>query len=265
MKTTLLAVFTLLSSAAVSFALEGRSSHGHVHPASHNKAARHYGRDTKKIKRGGPSKTARCAAQASIASVSSVSVASVSAASVASVSSVSALSAWSAASVASVAATHTTPPPPAPTDDDSGNNDNNNNNSGSGSGNSGSGSGSGSGGDTYTGGDGTFYSTGLNACGTVDQDSDFIAAAAHGMFETFPGNNGNSNENPICGKMVTVHYQGKTVQVKITDLCAGCDIATSLDFSPSAFDVLADPSVGRIHGITWSFDDGSVNPNVQNP
>lgn len=44
--------------------------------------------------------------------------------------------------------------------------------------------GSGSGG-TYSG-DGTFYDTGLGACGITNNDNDFIAAIGHGGFDSFP-------------------------------------------------------------------------------
>lgn len=44
--------------------------------------------------------------------------------------------------------------------------------------------------------------------------------------------------------------QGKSVEVTVTDRCTGC-AETDLDFSPSAFDQLADETVGRISGMTW--------------
>ena len=37
---------------------------------------------------------------------------------------------------------------------------------------------------------------------------------------------------------------GQTVTVTVTDRCVGCS-KFDLDFSPAAFDVLADPSLGR--------------------
>jgi hypothetical protein len=43
--------------------------------------------------------------------------------------------------------------------------------------------------------------------------------------------------------------QGKTVDVKLTDRCEGCAYG-DLDFSPHAFNQLADPSEGRITGIS---------------
>ncbi|KAG8972784.1 hypothetical protein FRB90_010140, partial [Tulasnella sp. 427] len=121
--------------------------------------------------------------------------------------------------------------------DDSNDDDNDDDNSGSGK--------------TYTG-DGTFYSTGLNACGTYDKDSDFIAAASHALFDSFPGANGNSNENPICNKRVRACRQGQCCTVRITDRCAGCSWG-DLDFSPSAFKQMASFDVGRFHDLEWEF------------
>jgi hypothetical protein len=104
-------------------------------------------------------------------------------------------------------------------------------------------------------GQGTFYATGLGACGITNTDTDHIAAVSHLLFDNFPGYNGvNPNDNPLCGKTVTATYQGKSVVVSLTDRCTGCAL-TDLDFSPSAFDILADPSVGRISGMTWVWND----------
>ncbi|KAF8349996.1 hypothetical protein F5887DRAFT_914015 [Amanita rubescens] len=69
---------------------------------------------------------------------------------------------------------------------------------------------------------------------------------------TFYSSGGDPNANPICGRKVKVTYQGKTVTVTITDRCTGCAL-TSLDFSPAAFDTLADPSVGRLYDIQWEW------------
>lgn len=103
-------------------------------------------------------------------------------------------------------------------------------------------------------GQGTFYATGLGSCGITNKDTDYIAAASHLLYDTYPGYSGvNPNNNPLCGKSVTAHYQGKSVTVTITDRCTGCAI-TDLDFSPSAFAQLADFSVGRISGMTWTWN-----------
>ncbi|GJE95742.1 RlpA-like double-psi beta-barrel-protein domain-containing protein-containing protein [Phanerochaete sordida] len=102
-------------------------------------------------------------------------------------------------------------------------------------------------------GDGTFFDTGLGACGETNTDADLIAAVGHVLFDTFPGFNGaNPNANPVCGKTITAKANGKSVTVKVVDRCVGCS-EFDLDFSPAAFQQLADESAGRI-AITWSFD-----------
>jgi hypothetical protein len=131
--------------------------------------------------------------------------------------------------------TPTPSPSPTPTPSDSGNGSNNS---------------GGGGGQTYNG-QGTFYSTGLGACGIVNNDGQDIAAVSHEFFDTFAGYDGvNPNNNPMCGKMAVVTYEGKTVIVALTDRCEGCAYG-DLDFSPHAFNQIADPSLGRINGISW--------------
>ncbi|KAJ4485251.1 barwin-like endoglucanase [Lentinula aciculospora] len=102
-------------------------------------------------------------------------------------------------------------------------------------------------------GDGTFYAPGMGACGITNSATDLIAAMAYATFDSYPGATANPNTNPICNKKVIANYQGKSVTVTITDRCAGCAGEFDLDFSPAAFDRLADESVGRIHGMTWDY------------
>lgn len=113
-----------------------------------------------------------------------------------------------------------------------------NNNGGSGSSSSGSKS-----------GDGTYYDTGLGACGITSTDSDYIVAISHVLFDA--QGVANPNNNPLCGKKINAHYGGKSVTVTVVDRCPGCEEG-SLDFSPSAFNQLADFDLGRIP-ITWDF------------
>ncbi|KAF9569646.1 hypothetical protein CPC08DRAFT_623339 [Agrocybe pediades] len=104
-------------------------------------------------------------------------------------------------------------------------------------------------------GQGTFYATGLGACGITNKDTDHIAAVSHLLFDAFPGYaGGNPNNNPICGRTVTATYKGKSTVVALTDRCEGCKI-TDLDFSPSAFADLADFALGRLDGVTWVWND----------
>ncbi|KAJ8456703.1 hypothetical protein ONZ51_g11962 [Trametes cubensis] len=123
-------------------------------------------------------------------------------------------------------------------------------------GSSGGGSGSSGGPSWLTGtqsGDGTYYATGLGACGIVNHDTDYIAAVSHLLFDNYPGYNGvNPNNNPVCNRQIKANYQGKSVTITVTDRCTGCAV-TDLDFSPSAFSQLADFAVGRLHGMTWEW------------
>ncbi|KAF9452700.1 hypothetical protein P691DRAFT_660372 [Macrolepiota fuliginosa MF-IS2] len=99
----------------------------------------------------------------------------------------------------------------------------------------------------------TTSSPGLGACGITNHDTDHIAAVSHLLFDAFPGYNGaNPNQNPICGRKITASYKGKSVTVAITDRCEGCALL-DLDFSPSAFDQIADPSIGRLDDVTWTW------------
>ncbi|KAG7191668.1 uncharacterized protein KQ657_002939 [Scheffersomyces spartinae] len=99
-------------------------------------------------------------------------------------------------------------------------------------------------------GQGTFYDTGLGACGWTSTDSDYIVAID---IKTYNAHNvdSNPNHNSLCGKMIRAFYQGKSVDVKVVDACEGCKV-NDLDFSPSAFQQLANESLGRID-ITWEW------------
>ncbi|KAG8994907.1 hypothetical protein FRB94_009556 [Tulasnella sp. JGI-2019a] len=108
-------------------------------------------------------------------------------------------------------------------------------------------------GKTYSGGDATFYTPGLNACGTTDGPNSMIAAMPYGLWDSWPGWNGNSNDHPVCNKAIKVSYNGKSTYVKFTDRCGGCSNPNSVDLSPDAFQQLASFDAGRINPISWEF------------
>ncbi|KIP02689.1 hypothetical protein PHLGIDRAFT_48718, partial [Phlebiopsis gigantea 11061_1 CR5-6] len=94
----------------------------------------------------------------------------------------------------------------------------------------------------------TWYEQGLGACGVQENDSELVVAIGHALFDGYPGYSGtNPNNNPVCGRTLTATYQGKSVTVTVLDRCVGCD-TYDLDFSPTAFSVLAPTSVGRLTG-----------------
>lgn len=99
-------------------------------------------------------------------------------------------------------------------------------------------------------GEGTYYDTGLGACGITNSDTDYIVAISHELFDQYTPN-GNPNKNSLCGKKIKASYEGKSVEVTVVDRCEGCAY-NDLDFSPSAFTLIADKGLGRID-ITWEW------------
>lgn len=68
----------------------------------------------------------------------------------------------------------------------------------------------------------------------------------------------NPNNNPLCGRKVwatRLREDGKDVSVVATvvDRCVGCK-AGDLDFSPTLFEELAHPDLGRVT-ISWVWID----------
>jgi len=108
-------------------------------------------------------------------------------------------------------------------------------------------------------GDATILNPDLGACGMANGPSDFVAAASHHLFDTFPGATP-PNDNSICGNSVSAmaDASGNTVTVTITGRCAGCNGLGDLAFSLPAFEVLASPLSpvpGPTLEINWVFND----------
>lgn len=106
-------------------------------------------------------------------------------------------------------------------------------------------------GTSYTG-DLTYYDPGLGACGWQNTAADHIVAISEAIFDSY--DNGNPNNNPLCGKMITITgADGAPYQAKIVDRCPGCDEG-SLDLTPDFFKVVVPNGDGRVHNVEWSFD-----------
>ncbi|KAG8857250.1 hypothetical protein FRB96_005925 [Tulasnella sp. 330] len=110
------------------------------------------------------------------------------------------------------------------------------------------------GGQSFSPGDLTFYTPGLNACGTTDSYDAQIVAISAELWDTWPGFDGDSNNHPLCHKPITITWQGKTHPATITDRCAGCGLRPSLDCGPTLFAQFTTPDAGRVSGMSWTLD-----------
>ncbi|CAE6418088.1 unnamed protein product, partial [Rhizoctonia solani] len=90
-------------------------------------------------------------------------------------------------------------------------------------------------------GKGTWYnpSVGTGACGWRNKDSELVVAVGPSKY----------NKVKKCGQSITVKSGGKSVNVKVVDLCPSCG-GGSLDLSPAAFKKLAPLGKGVIQ-VTW--------------
>ncbi|KAH8806994.1 RlpA-like double-psi beta-barrel-protein domain-containing protein-containing protein [Flagelloscypha sp. PMI_526] len=102
----------------------------------------------------------------------------------------------------------------------------------------------------------TFYNIppgAFTSCGAQPSDADNVVAVSKAVFDSFPGATpANPNANPICGKEISVSFQGKTTTAKVLDICPSC-APDDIDLTPAAFNALADPAAGRVSGVTWDF------------
>ncbi|KAF7192776.1 Papain inhibitor [Pseudocercospora fuligena] len=85
------------------------------------------------------------------------------------------------------------------------------------------------------------------SCGIGADDSQDVVAISHVYFK---GKNGNGN--PHCGKKVRVKYHGKTVELKIIDLCNACG-EHDLDIAIKPFQKLSGVKDGKHGGVNWEF------------
>ncbi|KAM0486332.1 hypothetical protein ACHAPX_001038 [Trichoderma viride] len=88
----------------------------------------------------------------------------------------------------------------------------------------------------------TYYEVGLGACGQTNSDGELVVAVSHSLYD---------REGP-CGRNLRVHYEGRSVDVRVVDRCTGC-AEDDLDLSPTAFQQVIGPlSIGRATA-TWEW------------
>jgi expansin (peptidoglycan-binding protein) len=101
-------------------------------------------------------------------------------------------------------------------------------------------------------GDLTWYDVGMGACGKTNVPSDHIVAISEAMFDAY--NPGNPNNNPLCGKYVSITGKdGQKYRAQIVDRCPGCS-KTDLDLSQEFFNLVTQNGDGRVGNMEWCFD-----------
>ncbi|KAL7931828.1 RlpA-like double-psi beta-barrel-containing domain-containing protein [Trichoderma chlorosporum] len=91
-------------------------------------------------------------------------------------------------------------------------------------------------------GDITFYNTGLGACGFFNNDQESVVAVSAALFDS----------QSVCGRSISVAFNGRSVTAQIVDRCAGCAL-DDVDLSPQAFsDLTGSLDAGRVQG-SWDF------------
>jgi len=102
----------------------------------------------------------------------------------------------------------------------------------------------------------TFYDVGLGACGWWNTANDYIVAVnspQFGGYAVYPP--------AICGKQITISYNGKQVGAVAADECPTCGYG-ELDLSRGLFNNFATENDGVFYAEWW-FNDGGSNPQPQ--
>ncbi|KAN0109226.1 RlpA-like double-psi beta-barrel-containing domain containing protein [Russula decolorans] len=94
-------------------------------------------------------------------------------------------------------------------------------------------------------GRGTYYTTGLGACGNQNSDDQLVIAIPPGMYGAAVG------PGPHCGQKVNIRYGRKSAKAMVVDKCPSCP-GDSIDMSPALFKKFAKLAVGVID-VTWNF------------
>ncbi|KAF5518289.1 Allergen Asp f 7 [Colletotrichum aenigma] len=91
----------------------------------------------------------------------------------------------------------------------------------------------------------TWFNPSLGSCGRINGDNDMVVAISH---ITMDDAGGNPNNNPNCGKTITISRGGITKTATIVDKCMGCGV-DHIDVSPAVFRAFADLGAGKIGDV----------------
>jgi hypothetical protein len=98
----------------------------------------------------------------------------------------------------------------------------------------------------------TYYNVeaGTGSCGLpIASSSQYVVAVnVADMTENYSGN---PNDNPLCGKSITITCNGVTGTGTVYDTCPDCPKG-NLDLSSGFFDLFGSEATGRLDGATWT-------------
>ncbi|EKV10996.1 hypothetical protein PDIG_48480 [Penicillium digitatum PHI26] len=100
-----------------------------------------------------------------------------------------------------------------------------------------------------TGGDLTWYDTGLGACGWFNNGWDHVCAVSHIVFDR-ANVDGNPNHNPLCGRLIHIQRGDRGIDATLVDRCEGCR-EFDIDVSRGVFERLGNLDEGRVHTDWW--------------
>ncbi|KAM9873321.1 allergen Asp F7 [Verticillium dahliae] len=103
---------------------------------------------------------------------------------------------------------------------------------------------------SHTKGDMTYYDLGLGSCGLDDSgkdDTDSIVALSHLQMGE------QSNDNPFCGRTISIRMGNKITEATVRDKCMGC-ATEDIDVSKAVFnDLVGSLDAGRVR-VEWWFN-----------
>jgi len=100
-------------------------------------------------------------------------------------------------------------------------------------------------------GDMTYYTLGMGACGTDNTGDDLtlnIVALSHDLMGSL------SNDNPYCGKNISITYNDKSTTATVRDKCMGCSY-DAIDVSEKVFEYLVGGTTAGRVSVQWFFID----------
>ncbi|KAF9070026.1 hypothetical protein BDP27DRAFT_1324571 [Rhodocollybia butyracea] len=99
---------------------------------------------------------------------------------------------------------------------------------------------------------------GVGICGTeIENNSEFVGYVNEMLFNSVPGYDSTKDspqDNPVCGQLMSVTYEGRTIQVIVEDMDLFAESPAGIGLSSAAFGTLTGNNFGLgIINVTWEW------------